>query len=351
MTDDPKNLDAEKNSEAEKQAGEHGEEQTQNRKKKRVDKRLDEQAADKIEEQDEKGLDEQSEDQVEPQTDEQSEGNDEDQKLKDEEPQGEQSKEQRGQKEGEKKKKQKDEKRMPFLNHLEELRWCLIRSIVAIGVAAIGAFLFASYILNFLMRPYILLPDELRRAPMQYLSPAGGFMINIKVAVFAGLIIALPYVFYEIWKFIVPGLLNKERKFAPTFIIATTFCFLAGAAFAFLVILPFGLRFLSKFQSDWMVANLRIEDYLSFVTRVILAFGVVFELPVLSFLLTKMGLLTPQFLSSKRRYGIVLVFIIAAILTPPDPLTQMMMAAPLLVLYEISVIVSRLVVKKEDKAG
>jgi len=247
-----------------------------------------------------------------------------------------------------KSKKLRDEKRMPFLDHLEELRWCLIRSFIGIAVAAIGASLFASKILNFLMRPYRLLPEDMRLAPMQYLSPTGGFMIHIKVVVFAGLIIALPYVFYEIWKFIVPGLLERERKHAPIIIGATTFCFLSGAAFAFLVILPFGMRFLFRFQTDWMVANLRINDYLSFVTRVILAFGVVFELPVLSFVLTRLGLLTPQFLTSKRRYGIVLVFIIAAILTPPDPLTQLMMAVPLLALYEISIIVSKLVVKKED---
>lgn len=250
-----------------------------------------------------------------------------------------------------KRKKEKNEKRMPFLDHLEELRWCLIRSFIGIGAAAIGASLFASRILDFLMRPYRLLPEEMRLAPMQYLSPAGGFMMHIKVVVFAGLLIALPYVFYEIWKFIVPGLLGKEKKFAPLVIIATTFCFSSGAAFAFMIILPLGLRFLFRFQTEWMVANLRIEDYLSFVTRVILAFGVVFELPVLSFILTKIGVLTPQFMSSKRRYGIVMVFIIAAILTPPDPLTQIMMATPLLVLYEISILVSKIVVGKEDKSS
>lgn len=288
------------------------------------------------------------EDSVEEPRDDIADQSEEPEKGKDNEQVGEDSKNESKGKSSQKSKKTRNEKRMPFLDHLEELRWCLIRSFIGIAVAAIGASLFASKILNFLMRPYRLLPENLRLAPMQYLSPTGGFMIHIKVVVFAGLIIALPYVLYEIWKFIVPGLLDKERKHAPIIIGATTFCFLAGAAFAFLVMLPFGMRFLFRFQTDWMVANLRINDYLSFVTRVILAFGVVFELPVLSFILTRIGLLTPQFLTAKRRYGIVLVFIIAAILTPPDPLTQLMMAAPLLALYEISIVVSRLVVKKEE---
>ena len=248
-------------------------------------------------------------------------------------------------------KKERNEKRMPFLDHLEELRWCLIRSIISISIASIIAFIFASKILTLLMLPYIRLPEELRLAPMQYLSPAGGFMMHIKVAVFAGIIIALPYVFYEIWKFVVPGLLDKERKYAPVIISATTICFLMGAVFAFMIILPFGLRFLFAYQTKWMVANLRIDDYLSFVTRVILAFGVVFELPVISFILTRIGILTPRFLTSKRRYSIVLIFVVAAILTPPDPLTQIMMATPLLVLYEVSIVVSKMVYRKESKAN
>ena len=180
------------------------------------------------------------------------------------------------------------------------------------------------------------------------LAPTEGFMISVKVALFSGLVLALPVVAYEFWKFIVPGLLAKEKKLVPPIVFFTVLCFVTGGAFSYFVILRFALKFLLNFQehTENMIA---IGKYLGFVVTLILVFGVVFELPVLSFFLSKIGLLTPDFLRSKRRYGIVVIFIAAAVLTPPDVMTQLMLAGPLIVLYEISIWVSAIAVKKREQ--
>jgi sec-independent protein translocase protein TatC len=172
-------------------------------------------------------------------------------------------------------------------------------------------------------------------------------MIYIKVSIFSGLVVALPFVAYQFWKFVVPGLLEKEKKLVPSIVFFTTLCFATGAAFAYLVIIPLGLKFLLSFQTDFLEATITIGKYLGFVVTIILVFGVVFELPVMSFILTKVGILTPEFLRSKRRYGIVIIFICAAVLTPPDIFTQLMLAGPLVILYEVSIWVSRMVSKKK----
>lgn len=226
------------------------------------------------------------------------------------------------------------EKRMPFLEHLEELRWTIIRSLLAVVVCAVGAYVYSKEIVDLLHHPA---PD----VKLIFLSPTEAFMTYIKVAMYAGLVIALPYVSWEFWRFIVPGLLAKEKKLVPPIVFFTVLCFAIGALFAYFLIIPFGLKFLiTGFQTDYLTANITIGKYLGFVVTMILVFGAVFELPVLAYFLSIVGLLTPQFLRSKRRYGIVLIFIIAAILTPPDAFTQMMLAIPLLILYEISIWVS-----------
>ena len=240
-------------------------------------------------------------------------------------------------------KKKIDEKKMPFLDHLEELRWTILWSLVAVVVAAIVCYIFSSDIITLLRAAG---PDDLK---LIFLAPTEGFMIHIKVAMFAGLVVALPVVSYQFWKFIVPGLLDKERKLVPPIVFFTVLCFVSGALFAYFIIIPFGMNFLLGFQTPGeLEANITIGKYLGFVVTIILVFGVVFELPVLSFFLTKIGILTPTFLSKNRRYGIVVIFILAAVLTPPDIFTQLMLAGPLLLLYEISIVVSRIVIKKAE---
>lgn len=234
-------------------------------------------------------------------------------------------------------------KRMPFLEHLEELRWTLVRSILAVVVCAVACYFFVSHIVSFLVYPA---PDTMR---LVFLSPTEAFMTYLKVAGYAGLVVAFPYISWEFWRFVVPGLLAKERKIVLPIVFFTVICFITGAAFAYFVIIPFGLDFLLSFQSDFLVANITIGKYLTFIVTLLLVFGLVFELPVLAYFLSLIGLLTPQFLRSKRRYGILIIFIVAAILTPPDAFTQTMMAIPLMVLYEISIFVSAAVQKRRKR--
>lgn len=240
-----------------------------------------------------------------------------------------------------KKKINYDEKKMSFWEHLEELRWALVRSLSAIMVGAVICFIFQKQLVEFLRGPA---PDDLK---LIYLALPEGFVIYIKVALFGGFVLALPVVVYEFWKFIVPGLLAKERKLVPPIVFFTVLCFLSGGAFAYFIMIPFAIKFLLSFQSDFLVATITIGKYLGFVVTLILAFGAVFELPVLSFLLSKLGLLTPEFMRTYRRYSYVVIFIIAAVLTPPDVLSQMLLAIPLLILYEISIFVSAAVAKKK----
>jgi len=237
----------------------------------------------------------------------------------------------------------RQEKIMPFLDHLEELRGTILRCLIAVVVASVVSYFFSEQVVTFLRRPA---PADLQ---LIYLSPTEGFMIYIKVALFTGLVVVLPYVAYEFWRFIVPGLLEREKKLVLPIVFFTVVCFVFGAAFGYLVVIPFGLQFLLGFQTDFLTANLTIGKYLGFVVTLLLVFGVVFELPVLAFLLSKLGILTPQFLRNKWRYGVVIIFILAAVLTPPDVFTQLMLAGPLLLLYQISIWVSAAVYRAKPK--
>ena len=237
--------------------------------------------------------------------------------------------------------KSHDDKTMPFLDHLEELRWTLLRSISAIVIGAIVCFFFSEEIVTFLRNAG---PADLK---LIYLAPAEGFMTYIKVSIFSGLILTLPYVAWEFWRFIVPGLLDKERSLVPSIVFFTVLCFGIGAVFAFKVIIGLGLNFLLGFQTDFLEANITISKYLGFVVTLVLVFGVVFELPVLSYFLTRIGVLKPSFLKEKRAYGIVTIFIVAAMITPPDIFTQLMLAGPLILLYEISIWVSAFVYRRK----
>ncbi|RMF64958.1 MAG: twin-arginine translocase subunit TatC [Calditrichaeota bacterium] len=243
-----------------------------------------------------------------------------------------------------------DDKEMPFLDHLEELRWRLIKAIIAVIICAVGMYFFSELLLKLLIKPYNDAMHYLNKENTQkliFLTPTGGFMIRIKLSVFAGAIAALPVVFYQIWQFVVPGLLEKEKKYVPAVILSATFCFLLGAAFCYLVVLRYGLRFLLGFETADMVATISVNEYLQFITMLIFVFGLVFELPILAFFLTKIGLVTPAFLRHYRRHGIVVMVILSAVITPPDVFTQLLLAGPLILLYEVSILVSRMALKKE----
>ncbi|MDZ7338244.1 MAG: twin-arginine translocase subunit TatC [candidate division KSB1 bacterium] len=226
-------------------------------------------------------------------------------------------------------KKTIDEKRMPFLDHLEELRWRLIKSSVAIAVGCVICYGVSGQLMAYLTKPF---PKQL-----VFLSPAEGFMVRLKVSLFGGLVLALPVVFYQLWQFVAPGLVEKERRYVPSVVLISTFSFVLGAAFAYLVIVPLAIQFFLGFESANLVATIRVNEYLAFVTNMMLASGVVFEMPLLSFFLGRLGLLTPRFLRSKRPYAVVAILTIAAILTPPDVLSQILLAAPMILLYEVSI--------------
>jgi sec-independent protein translocase protein TatC len=234
------------------------------------------------------------------------------------------------------------EKVMPFLDHLEELRSRLLKSFIAYIVITIGCYCFSRNIMAFLTAPY---PDKLI-----FLAPQESFVLHIQISFFAGLFVSLPIIFYQMWQFIVPALLEKERKYVPLIVLFSTFFFLTGALFCYYVIVPLGLKFLLSWQSTNIQPNIAIREYLKFVTLLILVSGLVFELPLISYFLAKIGLLTAQFMRKNRGYSVVAIFIVAAIITPgPDVISQLLLAGPLLILYEISIWVVHFTNKSRTK--
>ncbi|RLB24995.1 MAG: twin-arginine translocase subunit TatC, partial [Deltaproteobacteria bacterium] len=174
------------------------------------------------------------------------------------------------------------------------------------------------------------------------------FFTYLKVSFVAGLLAAMPFIFYEIWMFVAPGLYQKEKKFLIPFVISSSILFVGGALFGYFVVFPFGFKFFMSFANEYIKPLPSVKQYFAFSTKLLLAFGLVFELPVATFFLTKMGLVTDVFLRKQRKFAILLIFVAAAILTPPDVITQIMMAGPLLALYEISILVSKLAGRKKE---
>jgi len=234
---------------------------------------------------------------------------------------------------------------MPFLEHLEELRWRIIRVLVAVIVLTVASFAVSDYLLKFL----ILSTQQLNHPiHLQVLKVQTVFIIKLELALIFGVVLSLPYLFYQIWAFVSPGLLEKERKYVVPAVLFATLSFLAGAAFAYFLIVPLALDFFLSLAPESVSNQIALDFYFGFIARLVLVFGVVFELPIVSLFLTKIGLITPDTLKKYRRYAIVIIFIAAAILTPPDPTTQVMLAVPLLVLYEITIWLSYLFFRKKN---
>ena len=236
---------------------------------------------------------------------------------------------------------------MSFLEHLEELRRRILLSLAVAIVFTIGAFPFSGLLLNLLT-----LPNDILNTPAKliFLKPAGMLVVRMEIALAAGIIIALPFLLYQFWMFVSPGLLQTERKFFIPTMFFTTFCFLSGAFFAYRILIPIVLPFLFSMGTESIEANINITEYISFVLRLIILSGLIFELPVLSFFLARIGILTPSFMRKYRKYGIILVFIFAAVITPPDPMSQLLLAFPVLFLYEISILIARLAQKNRNKS-
>lgn len=244
---------------------------------------------------------------------------------------------------------EQDPKEMSFLDHLEELRWMLIRSGVAVVVAAMIAFPLSRYIYEYiLVRP---LETQFPDMKLIFLRPTGVFLALIGISLWSAVIIALPYIAFELWRFIAPGLLKKERRLMPVVVVSTVVCFLAGAAMAFFVVLPYALRFLLGTWSDIAQPTLEIKEYLTFALRLTLAFGVVFELPVLSFFLARLGIVTPALMRKFRIYAIFMIAVLAAFITPPDAITMIMLLVPLVLLYELSIWVAAIGRRRAERAA
>ncbi len=244
--------------------------------------------------------------------------------------------------------------KLPFTDHLEELRRRLIICFIAVAVGFLVAYGFAEEIFQVLMRPIIrVLPFEnsSQKPSLIFTGIAEGFLTYLKVALLTGFFIAVPIIFYQLWKFVAPGLYRHEKRYVLPFVLLSTIFFVGGALFGYFVVFPIGFQFFIKtFTTEFIKPLPSIKEYLSFSTKLLMAFGIVFELPLLIFFLSRIGLVNAAFLSRQRKYAVLIIFIVAAIITPPDIISQLMMAGPLIVLYEIGVIVARLFGKKSTPA-
>ena len=236
-----------------------------------------------------------------------------------------------------------DESEMSFLEHLEELRWRLIYAIIGVVVCAIVAWIF----IDPLVEVILLKPARDSGAILQNLKPFGQLFLYVQVAIVAGIVVSLPNLFYQLWKFIAPALKSNERKYILSIVSFSSLCFLAGIAFAYFVMLPLALKFAAQFGTEAIKNEFAIDEYMSIIISVMLAAGFVFELPMVSFFLTKLGIMTPNFMRKYRRHAIVIILILAAFLTPgADPVSQVILAVPLVLLYEISIFISKITMKK-----
>ena len=202
-----------------------------------------------------------------------------------------------------------------------------------------------------LHNPYITIePNKNKDLNLVFLAPAEAIWMHIKISFISAFILSSPLIFYETWKFVAPGLLEKEKHYAMPFVLTTTFLFLIGALFCFIIILPFAMNFLLTYKTENLQPMLSVGKYTDFCLKFILAFGAIFELPVVSVFLTRMGIVTPEFLAKNRKYAVLIAFIIAAVLTPtPDAFNQTLMAVPIIILYEAGIIASKLLAKKGKK--
>ncbi len=254
-----------------------------------------------------------------------------------------------------------DEK-MPFLSHLEELRRRLIVSLIAIAVGFALAFNFSEEILVLLKRvltttftfqkgyPYLIIASK---APPEliFVAPAEAFWAHIKIGFFAGILLAVPVVLYELWRFVSPGLLEKEKRFALPFVVLGTIFFFFGLLFCYFLVLPFAMNFLLTYKTEHLKPMLSIGLFIDFTVKFLIAFGLIFQLPLLLSLAARLGLVTSRSLARNRKYAILVNFVIAAILTPtPDIFNQLLMAGPLILLYEVGIWAAKLVEKARRAA-
>ena len=261
-------------------------------------------------------------------------------------------------------------KEMSFLDHLEELRWHLIRSTAAVVIVATLAFIAKDFIFDVLLfgpksanfPTYRLLCKAAQFIGMdsfcfdelpfriQSRTMSGQFSAHIWTSITAGIIVAFPYIVYEFWKFISPGLMPNERKNSRGFIFVASFLFFIGVLFGYYVITPLSINFLGSYRvSEEVFNDFDLSSYISLVRASVLASGLIFQLPIVIYFLTKVGLVTPEILRKYRKFALVIVLIISVVITPPDIASQVIVAVPVVILYEISIYISKAVLRKQAK--
>ena len=241
-----------------------------------------------------------------------------------------------------------DEKKLPLTAHLQELRKRLILSFMAVGAGFISCYLFAEKIFDLLAAP--LLDVMPAGGTLVFTSVAEAFFTYMKVAFIAGLMLASPFVLYQIWAFVAPGLYRHEKKYVVPFVLAGSFFFALGILFGYAIVLPIGFKFLLGFATDFIKPLPSMKEYLSFSIKFLFAIGLVFEFPVVLVLLARIGVVDAKTLARQRKYAILLIFIFAAILTPPDIISQVIVALPMIGLYELSILLSRIFGRKPPPA-
>lgn len=269
-----------------------------------------------------------------------------------------------------KRRKKNPQGEMSFLDHLEELRWHIIRSVLAVLVFAVIAFILKKFIFDtIILKPMtpefwtnrmlaklgdLVGTDSLKinQHPLHLIAikMADQFMIHIMTSIIAGLILASPVIFYEFWRFIKPALYDTEKKHASGAVFYTSALFIMGILFGYFLIVPLSIQFLGTYSvSDQITNQINTRSYISTVTSISFAGGIVFLLPIFSYFLSKVGILTPGFMKTYRRHAYVVMLLLAAIITPPDVFSQIMVTFPLVALYEVGILISKRVVKKREK--
>ncbi|MBU4371160.1 MAG: twin-arginine translocase subunit TatC [Proteobacteria bacterium] len=233
-----------------------------------------------------------------------------------------------------------EEERMPLTSHLEELKTRLIRILIAVGAGFGVCYLFKEWSFRVITKPLVeVLPAQ---SSMIFTGLPEAFFIHMKIAFFASLFLTAPYTLFEIWRFISPGLYKKERRLVFPFIFFSSILFIGGIMFGYFIALPPAFGFFVSFSTDFLKPMISFREYLGLTLKFLLAFGLCFEMPVFIFFLAKVGIVNAKMLSKNRRYAILIIFIVAAVLTPsPDAVSQILMAVPLMVLYEVSIFVAK----------
>ena len=240
-----------------------------------------------------------------------------------------------------------EQDKIPFTAHLEELRKRLIVCFIAVGIGFVLSYGFKEKLFQILTRPLISVMQTGDKLIFTGLPEA--FFTYLKVALLSGIILSTPVIFYQFWMFVAPGLYEKEKRHMIPIVFLSTFFFVGGSFFGYFIVFPYGFKFFLGFASEIIRPLPSMREYLSFASKLLLAFGLVFELPLVITFLAKLGMVSVSFLKKNRKYALLLFFVGAAILTPPDVVTQVMMALPLILLYEISIIGARIFGKKKSE--